>query len=86
MRSISINEARDNLSAWIDRAFMGEEIGIVKDGKVILLKPSAEDISSSPNDPREAFRRIQASSRLTQAEADAYCKELRTDRDSYKDQ
>jgi antitoxin (DNA-binding transcriptional repressor) of toxin-antitoxin stability system len=86
MSSVSVNEAKDLLPQLIDRALSGEQIAIVKDGNLVLLTPSQIEIATPHREAVEAFERIQSTSRLTEADADAYCRELRHDRDAYKDQ
>jgi antitoxin (DNA-binding transcriptional repressor) of toxin-antitoxin stability system len=86
MRSVSINEAKKDLPQLIDRALSGEQIAIVKDGNLVILTPSQFQTAPQNQEAIEAFRRLQATSRLTNAEAESYCRDLRQDRDTYKDQ
>lgn len=39
MKTLSITEARANLSAVLERAKKGEEIGIISGNKIVQLKP-----------------------------------------------
>ena len=41
MKTLTITEARKNLSSWLDRAQNGEEIGIVNGSQIIALRPVA---------------------------------------------
>lgn len=40
MKTLSITEARANLSAVLEKAKQGEEIGIISGNQIILLKPT----------------------------------------------
>lgn len=39
MTTLTVTEARKNLSGWIRRAAAGEEIGIIDGNKIIALRP-----------------------------------------------
>lgn len=39
MKTLTITEARKNLSSWLHRARNGEEIGIVDGSQIIALRP-----------------------------------------------
>jgi antitoxin (DNA-binding transcriptional repressor) of toxin-antitoxin stability system len=39
MKTITITQARKNLSGWITRASSGEEIGIINGDQIVSLKP-----------------------------------------------
>jgi len=39
MKTLTITEARKNLSSWLHRAQNGEEIGIVDGSQIIALRP-----------------------------------------------
>ena len=39
MKTLTITEARKNLSSWIRRAKSGEEIGIIDGNTIVALRP-----------------------------------------------
>lgn len=39
MTTLTVTEARKNLSGWLRRAGAGEEIGIIDGNKIIALRP-----------------------------------------------
>jgi antitoxin (DNA-binding transcriptional repressor) of toxin-antitoxin stability system len=39
MTTLTVTEARKNLSGWLRRAAAGEEIGIIDGNKIIALRP-----------------------------------------------
>lgn len=39
MTTLTVTEARKNLSGWLRRATAGEEIGIIDGNKIIALRP-----------------------------------------------
>ena len=39
MTTLTVTEARKNLSGWLRRASQGEEIGIIDGNKIIALRP-----------------------------------------------
>ena len=53
MTTITVTEARKNLSGWLRRAGAGEEIGIIDGDKIIALRPvtvTAVDFEEVPVD------------------------------------
>lgn len=53
MTTLTVTEARKNLSGWIRRATAGEEIGIIDGNKIIALRPvtvTAVDVEEIPVD------------------------------------
>jgi antitoxin (DNA-binding transcriptional repressor) of toxin-antitoxin stability system len=53
MTTLTVTEARKNLSGWIRRATAGEEIGIIDGNKIIALRPvtvTAIDFEEIPVD------------------------------------
>jgi antitoxin (DNA-binding transcriptional repressor) of toxin-antitoxin stability system len=53
MTTLTVTEARKNLSGWIRRATAGEEIGIIDGNKIIALRPvtvTAIDFEEVPVD------------------------------------
>jgi antitoxin (DNA-binding transcriptional repressor) of toxin-antitoxin stability system len=69
MRTLTVTEARKNLSGWIRRAKAGEEIGIIDGNQIVALRPvtvTATDYMESEYD-------------LTSAEAEKICATLQSD-------
>ncbi|HEY9249410.1 MAG TPA: hypothetical protein VIO38_09775 [Rariglobus sp.] len=53
MTTLTVTEARKNLSGWLRRAGAGEEIGIIDGNKIIALRPvtvTAIDFEDVPVD------------------------------------
>lgn len=53
MTTLTVTEARKNLSGWIRRATAGEEIGIIDGNRIIALRPvtvTAVDVEEIPVD------------------------------------
>jgi antitoxin (DNA-binding transcriptional repressor) of toxin-antitoxin stability system len=53
MTTLTVTEARKNLSGWLRRATAGEEIGIIDGNKIIALRPvtvTAVDFEEIPTD------------------------------------
>lgn len=53
MTTLTVTEARKNLSGWLRRAGAGEEIGIIDGNKIIALRPvtvTAIDFEEVPVD------------------------------------
>jgi antitoxin (DNA-binding transcriptional repressor) of toxin-antitoxin stability system len=86
MQKISLNEAKDDLSTWIDRAFSGEVIRIEDEGKIVQLQPIAMADAESKATALAAFNNLQAISRLSKEDADRYCQEIRRERDAYRNE
>jgi antitoxin (DNA-binding transcriptional repressor) of toxin-antitoxin stability system len=61
MQTLTVTEARKNLSMWLRRAKAGEEIGIVDGADIIALRPVAVT----------AVDYLETEYRLTKKEADA---------------
>jgi antitoxin (DNA-binding transcriptional repressor) of toxin-antitoxin stability system len=41
MRTLTITDARKNLSRWLDAAARGQDIGIIRGAQIIALRPVA---------------------------------------------
>lgn len=53
MTTLTVTQARKNLSGWIRRATAGEEIGIIDGNKIVALRPvtvTAIDFEEIPVD------------------------------------
>lgn len=61
MQTLTVTEARKNLSMWLRRAKKGEEIGIVDGADIIALRPVAVTAADY----------METEYRLTKSEADA---------------
>ncbi|HXQ82301.1 MAG TPA: hypothetical protein VN775_13365 [Opitutaceae bacterium] len=61
MQTLTVTEARKNLSMWLRRAKRGEEIGIVDGADIIALRPVAVTAADY----------METEYRLTKSEADA---------------
>ena len=83
MTTLTVLEASQNLSGWLERALHGEEIGIVTGGSVVTLKPAvALEPVAKPGrlSPREALRALQQEACLSAAQADEYLREVQAER------
>lgn len=83
MKTLTVQEASQNLGGWLRRAAGGEQIAINEGGCVVLLQPlpvSQEKPAPERLAAREALRRLQSQPRLTAAEAEAYLREVRAER------
>ena len=83
MRTLTVQEASQDLSDWLRRAASGEQIAINEGDHTVLLQPLPEP----PEAPvtkglpaREALRQLQARSRLTAVQAEDYLREVRAER------
>ena len=83
MRTLTVNEAGENLGGWLRRAVGGEQIVIHEGACVVLLQPLSalpETPASQPMTAREALKRLQSQPRLTAAQAEDYLREVRAER------
>ena len=83
VRTLTVEEAVTGLGKWLELAVAGEGIRIRKGDAVVELRPVSEKDGTGlrePLAPREALRQLQAESRLTPEQAQAYLEELREER------
>jgi antitoxin (DNA-binding transcriptional repressor) of toxin-antitoxin stability system len=83
VKTLTVQEASQNLGRWLRRAIGGEQIAVHEGGCAVLLQPQPvppEPPASEPMTAREALRRLQSLPRLTAAQADAYLHEVRAER------
>jgi len=83
MKTLTVQEASQNLSRWLRRAMGGEQIAIHEGACVVLLQPlpvPPESPVSERLTAREALRRLQSQPRLTAAQAEDYLREVRAER------
>ena len=83
MRTLTVQEASQNLGRWLRRAIGGEQITVHEGGYVVLSQPLPalpEPPASEPMTAREALRRLQSQPRITVAQAEAYRHEVRAER------
>lgn len=82
MKTLTVQEASQNLGRWLRRAIGGEQIAIHDGGSMVLLQPlpkSPESPASDQMTAREALRRLQSQPRLTSAQAEDYLHEVRAE-------
>ena len=83
MKTLTVQEASQNLGRWLRRAMGGEQIAIHEGADVVLLQPLPTPPASPVGErltAREALRRLQSQPRLTAAQADDYLREVRAER------
>jgi len=83
VKTLTVQEASQNLGRWLHRAMDGEQIAISEGTCAVLLQPLPAHLKSrSPErmSPREALRLLQEESALTPEQADQYMRELREER------
>ncbi len=83
MKTLTVQEASQNLSGWLRRAMGGEQIAIYEGACTVLLQPlptPPESPASERMTAREALRRLQSQPRLTAAQAEDYLREVRAER------
>lgn len=83
MKTLTVQEASQNLGRWLRRAMGGEQIAIHEGACVVLLQPLPtlpESPASEQMTPREALRRLQSQPRLTATQAEDYLREVRAER------
>jgi len=83
VKTLTVQEASQNLRRWLRRAMGGEQIAIHDGGCVVLLQPLATSPEPSATEPltaREALRRLQSQPRLTATQAEDYLREVRAER------
>jgi antitoxin (DNA-binding transcriptional repressor) of toxin-antitoxin stability system len=79
MKTLTVQEASQNLSELLHSAADGEEI-IINDGKlVIALRLVSGSQKNRPNG-RDALRQLQSQSRLTNSQAENYLREVHAER------
>jgi antitoxin (DNA-binding transcriptional repressor) of toxin-antitoxin stability system len=79
MKTLTVQEASQNLSELLHSAADGEEI-IINDGKLAI---SLRLVSTAPQNRltgRDALRQLQSQSRLTPAQAENYLREVHAER------
>ena len=83
MKTLTVQEASQNLGRWFQRAMGGEQIAIHEGACVVLLQPLPTPLGSAASErltAREALRRLQSQPRLTAAQAEDYLCEVRAER------
>jgi antitoxin (DNA-binding transcriptional repressor) of toxin-antitoxin stability system len=83
MKTLTVQEASQNLGRWLRRAIGGEQIAIHEGECVVLLQPLPTPPDQSAAErltAREALRRLQSQPRLTAAQAEDYLGEVRAER------
>jgi hypothetical protein len=83
MKTLSAQEASQDLGRWLQRAMGGEQIAIHDGACAVLLQPlPAPPKSPGPErlSPREALRLMQEESCLTPEQAERYMREVREER------
>jgi antitoxin (DNA-binding transcriptional repressor) of toxin-antitoxin stability system len=79
MKTVTVQEASQDLSRLVRRAVEGEEITIHDGAGTVLLQP----VSAAPKNNikgREALRQLQSQSQLTSARAESYLQEVHAER------
>ena len=83
MKTLTVQEASQNLGRWLQRAMGGEQIAIHEGACAVLLQslPAVAE-SSAPGrlPPREALRLMQEEAHLTLEQAEQYTREVREER------
>ena len=83
MKTLSVEEASQNLGGWLRRALGGEQIAVHEGARAVLLQPlpaSPKSPASERLSPREALRLMQEESCLTPEQAEQYMREVREER------
>ncbi len=83
MKTLTVQEASQNLGRWLRRAMGGEQIAIHEGACAVLLQPlpaPPESTASERLTAREALHRLQSQPRLTAAQAEDYLCEVRAER------
>jgi antitoxin (DNA-binding transcriptional repressor) of toxin-antitoxin stability system len=79
MKTVTVQEASQDLSRLVRSAVEGEEITIQDGAGTVLLQP----VTAAPKNHlkgREALRQLQSQSRLTPAQAESYLREVHAER------
>ena len=83
MKTLTVQEASQNLGRWLRRAMGGEQIAIHEGACAVLLQPLPAPPKSPTSErlsPREALRLMQAESCLTPEQAQQYMRVIREER------
>lgn len=83
MKTLTVEEASQNLGRWLRQAMGGERIAIHEGTCLVLLQPlpSLPESTTSPGiTAREALRQLQSQPRLTATQAEDYLREVRAER------
>jgi antitoxin (DNA-binding transcriptional repressor) of toxin-antitoxin stability system len=83
MKTLTVQEASQNLGSWLRRAAGGEQIAIHEGDALVLLQPlsaSPEASGSERLTARDALRQLQSCPRLTAVQAEDYLREARAER------
>jgi hypothetical protein len=87
MKTLTVQQASQNLGGWLRRALGGEQIAIHEGAGTVLLQP-LPTIPDSPKaevlSAREALLRLQSQSRLSQKQAEDYLAEVWEERLMFK--
>ncbi len=83
MKTLTVQEASQDLGRWLRRAISGEQIAIHEGDCTVRLEP----LRTLPKSPaseqmaaREALHRLQSQPRLTANQAEDYLREVRAER------
>jgi antitoxin (DNA-binding transcriptional repressor) of toxin-antitoxin stability system len=79
MKTLTVQEASQNLSELLHSAANGEEI-IINDGALAISLHLVSAPGQTQPKGREALRQLQSQSRLTPAQAESYLKEVHAER------
>ena len=79
MKTVTVQEASQNLSELVHSAAAGEEITIRDGACTVLLQPASVPPKNRVNG-RDALRQLQSQSRLTSAQAESYLREVHAER------
>jgi antitoxin (DNA-binding transcriptional repressor) of toxin-antitoxin stability system len=82
MKTLTVQEASEKLSELLHSAAEGEEI-IINDGALSISLRPVSHARKSRVKCLDALRELQSQSRLTQAQADSYLREVQAERHAY---
>jgi antitoxin (DNA-binding transcriptional repressor) of toxin-antitoxin stability system len=82
MKTLTVQEASQDLGNLLRCAASGEEIAIRDGGCTVLLQPVSAS-SKTPLRGREALRQLQSQSRLTPVQAESYLREVHAERPAH---
>ena len=80
VKTLSVQEASQNLASWLRRAAGGERITIREGDAVVLLQPLSAPPAAGNLSPLAALRQLQSQRRLTAREAEEYLREVNAER------
>ncbi len=83
MKVLTVSEASNDLSTWVQLALEGEEISIRAGNEIVELRPAQQLPGKEGHtqlSPRKALRLLQRDARLSAAQAESYLREVREER------